>query len=79
MSDLALLFKADEKVSRWTAERNYASAKLDVELMNRNMRYLISQYEPLCYIGVDRNKLRIIFSYVNHGDLKRLKREIEEE
>ena len=77
MSDLSLLFKSQEKVSRWKAELNYASAQLNVELMKRNMRFLISQHEPLSLFDIDRDKLRVIFSYVSHGDKNRLRREME--
>lgn len=76
MSDLELLFKAEEKVNRWEAECNYASAQLDLALIRRNMRHLISQHEPLNSLGVDRDKLRAIFSYVEHGDIMRLEKEV---
>lgn len=76
MDDLALLFKAEERVLRWKAERNYATAELDIALIEKNMRYLISQYEPLNSLKIDREKLRGLFSYIKHGDLARLEREI---
>ena len=79
MSDLELLFKAEEKVARWIAEYNYASAQLTLAKARRNMRYLISQHEPLSSLGVDRDKLRIIFSYVEHGNTVRLKNEVKGE
>ena len=75
MSDLDLLLRAEEKVLRWRAEREYASAQLELEMMKKNMRYLISQHDPLHSIDVDRNKLRLIFDYILHGDEKRLIRE----
>lgn len=76
MSDLELLFKAEDKVTRWIAERNYASAQLDLATMRRNMRCLISQHEPLNSIDIDRDKLRIIFSYIEHGNATGLVNEI---
>ena len=75
MSDLELLFRAEEKVTRWIAERNYASSQLDLAMIRRNMRHLISQHGPLRSLDVDREKLRIIFSYLEHGNTARLKRE----
>ena len=76
MSDLELLFKAEAKVDRWRAERNYASSQLDLAMIRRNMRQLISQHEPLNSTGIDRDKLRVVFSYIEHGSVKRLETEI---
>ena len=78
MSDLELLFKAERTVDRWRAERNYASSQLDLAMMRRNMRLLISQYEPLHSIDINRGRLRVIFSYVEHGNVTRLKKEVED-
>lgn len=76
MSDLELLFKAEARVDRWRAEYNYASSQLDLSTTRRNMKHLISQYEPLNSIDIDRDKLRVVFSYVEHGNITRLKTEI---
>ena len=77
MSDLELLFKAEEEVAKWKAERNYTTARLEIATMRKNMRYLISQHEPLNSSDIDREKLRYIFSYIEHGSILRLRKEIE--
>ena len=78
MSDLSLLFKAEERVRHWKAEAENASARLDMALMERNMRYLISQHEPVASLNIDREKLRHILSYIEHGDVNRLIRDNKE-
>lgn len=78
MSALNLLFNAEDKVDRWSAEFNYASTKLNLARMNKNMAYLISQYEPINSLGIDRDIIQIIFSYITHGNIKRLERDIKE-
>jgi len=77
MSDLANLFRCEEETRRWYAEYNYSSAMLDIARISEHMSYLISQHEPLNRIGVDREKLRCLFSYLKHGDLHRLDNDIE--
>ena len=76
MSDLELLFKAMREVDKWMAERNYASSQLDLAMMRKNMRELISQHEPLHSVDIDRDKLRAVFSYLEHGNATRLENEV---
>jgi len=78
MSDLSNLFNAEEKERRWRAERESATARLELAMMRKNIMYLISQHEPVGSTGLNREMLRIVFRFVEHGDLKRLMREIEE-
>lgn len=55
MSDLANLFKAHDEVKRWSAERENASARLELARIKERMYELRSQHEPLNEItGGDR-------------------------
>ena len=39
---------------------------------------LLSRWEPLNSLGIDRKNLKILFDYLSHGDKKRLFRECEQ-
>ena len=78
MSDLSVLFDCEERVRRWRAEWENASARMELAKINENCARLISQYEPVDSLGIDREILRILLSYVRHGDLSRLDRDYEE-
>ena len=73
--DLQHLFYTEEEVRRWSAERENASARLQLAQMKKSMATLISQYEPVNSLNIDREKLRHILNYVQHGDMSRLLRE----
>ena len=79
MSDLQRLFTAQDHELRWMAERENATARLEIARVRKHAATLISQHEPLVSIGVDREKLRAIFEYLFHGSVERLKREIPNE
>ena len=78
MSDLCSLFMREETTRRWRAERENASARLELALIYEHIAYLISQHEPVASLGIDRNELRAILAYIHHGDINRLKREVVE-
>lgn len=78
MSDLSVLFMEDERVAKWKAEREAATANLQIARMNQACARLISQHEPVTSLGIDRERLRLVLNYVRHGDMDRLNREFEE-
>jgi len=78
MSNLSQLFDAEEKVRRWRAEFENASARLELATIRKNIKYLISQHEPVASTGLDRKQVERILGYVEHGDMKRFIREGEE-
>ena len=75
--NLINLFRAEEAVERWRAERENASARLKLAEMRKNIALLISRYEPVYSTGIDRKKLQHLLAFIEHGDLKRLAREQE--
>ena len=77
-NDLGMLFAADEEVRRWTAERENASARLELARTKASRSFLLSQYEPIHGLGIDREALRILLSFTAHHDKSRLQREVAE-
>ena len=75
--DLSRLMSAEAEVRRWRAESENSSARLELANMKRNMAHLLSQHEPLCGLDVDRDQLRVLFTFVCHNDKKRLERDIK--
>ena len=75
--DFNNFMRAEDEVLRWRAERENASARLELANMRRNMAMLISQHEPLCDLRIDRDQLRELFKFVCHNDKKRLEREVK--
>ena len=78
-SDLGHLFDSQSDVRRWVAERENASARLDLARTCEARAYLLSQHEPVASLGINRNVLRILLSYTAHHDRARLHRELNEE
>lgn len=78
MSDLLDLFRAQEKSARWKAEMENATARLELAQIEERCTYLISQAEPVNSLRLERADLRLVFRYIQHGNLDRLRREQEE-
>ena len=76
MSDLSVLFSAHEKVARWRAERENATARLEIALIEEHCAHLLSLHEPIASLGLDRERLRLALSYLRHGDLNRINLEL---
>jgi len=66
---------ADAK--RWEAERENASAQLELARMRECCALLVSQYDPVFTLGIDRVKLKVLLDFVQHHDTARLRRECE--
>lgn len=75
-NDLNALFEAEEAVRRWTAEWENASARMQLAKHHRNIRCLLSQADPFKKYGINREQMRAIFSYIGHGDMARLERDL---
>ena len=76
MSDLSRLFHNQDITRRWSAENDNASARLQLAQRDERMSYLISQHEPLAKMDLDREKLRLLFHYIKHGNMDRLERDL---
>jgi len=78
MNDLSILFSMEDKSARWAAEMENATARYELAKFDEHCAYLISQHEPIASLGLDREKLRVIFKYLKHRNLNRLNRDISE-
>jgi hypothetical protein len=68
-NDLATAFRERDNVTRWSAERDNATARLELAQLRERMALVLSQCEPVDIIGVDRDGLRIIIDYIRSGQL----------
>lgn len=76
--DLQVLFMAQEKTARRRAEWEGSEARMVLAQYEERMAHLLSQYDPVAALGIDRDRLRLLLSFVRHGDLRRLAREVSE-
>lgn len=76
MSDLQQLFTAQSELRRWRAERENASARVDLAKINEVCARLLSAHEPIASLGMNRDHLRALLAYIHHGDESRLDREL---
>ena len=77
INNLGMYFGICEDVKRWEAERENASARLELVKIKRCQEFLISQHEPVFSLGIDRTKLQVLLSFLGHRDTARLRRECE--
>ena len=77
MNDLSVLFQEQDRVARWKAEVENATARLQIARMNEHIALLISQHDPVASLGLDRERLRLALNYIRHGELSRLDLEYE--
>lgn len=75
-AELAQAFAASHEVSRWKAEGENASARLELARAKESRALLLSGREPVASLGVDRGALRILLSFTVHHDRARLQREV---
>jgi len=69
MSELNNLFYSKLEVERWNAERENASARLEIARIDRNMWFLLSQHEPVASLEIDRDLLKLIFAFIKNGQI----------
>lgn len=74
--DLAALFEAQSHVRRWQAECENAAARLELARRQEAAAVLLSQHEPVARLGIDRERLRVLLSFLVHTNKERLDREI---
>lgn len=77
MSDFNNYMSAQAETRRWIAERENASARLELAGIRERCAMLLSQHQPVQKMDLSREKLRLVFAFLNHGDVHRLDREID--
>ena len=78
MNEFGMYPSNTETVRRWAAEGENASARLTLARTQECCRLLISQYDPVHALGIDRDKLKVLLDFVQHHDPQRLRRACEE-
>jgi hypothetical protein len=76
--DLGRLFDSQSEVRRWSAERENATARLELARTSEARAYLLSQHEPVASLGLKREQLRVLLAFTAHHDKARLHRELKE-
>ena len=66
-----------DEVRRWESERENATARLELARIRECCKLLVSQHDPVHSLGIDRDALRILLEFVQHHDVKRLRRDCE--
>lgn len=66
-----------EAARRWTAEMENAEARRELAVTRECCALLVSQHDPVAALGIDRARLKVLLSFVQHHDPARLRRECE--
>lgn len=67
MSDLTNAFAHRNEQRRWIAERENATARLELAQIRERLALVLSQHEPVASLGLDRDALRKVIDYVRTG------------
>ena len=66
-----------DTVRRWMAECENADARLELARVRECCKLLVSQYDPVASLGIDRERLAVLLDFVQHHDTSRLRREAD--
>lgn len=75
-SDLQNIFSAQAEKRRWRAEGENAQARVQLATINEGCATLLSGHDPVASLGMNRDHLRCVLSYIRHGDVSRMNREL---
>lgn len=78
MNDFAKYMESQTEVRWRKAEWENSSARLDLARISERIAMLNSQHEPLNSLRLHRDDLRCVTSFLLHGDLNRLHRDVAE-
>ena len=77
MSPFGMYPSNTDAARRWQAERENAEARLELARTRECCKLLVSQYDPVFSLGIDRARLKVLLDFVQHHDPERLRRECE--
>lgn len=77
MNEFGMYPSNNDAVKRWMAERENATARMELAWTQECCRLLILQHDPVASLGIDRKALKVLLDFVQHHDPARLRREIE--
>ena len=69
MSDFSAYMSRKEVTAKFRAERDGATARLELALMHERCAEVMSQHEPLNTLGLDREAVRRLLCFLNSGRL----------
>lgn len=75
MNEFGMYPSNDVSVQRWNAERENATARMELERIRACCQLIISQHDPVASLGLDRDRLAVVLNFVRHGDTARLRRD----
>lgn len=65
--DLLTAFRERDAITRWKAECENASARLELARIRERLALILSQSEPVDSLGLDREALRAVIDYIRTG------------
>ncbi len=65
--DLTTMWRHQAEQKRWSAERENASARLELAQIKELLAEMLSQHEPVASLELDREALRVVIDYVRTG------------
>lgn len=77
MNEFGMYPSNTDAAKRWMAERENADAQLQLARIRECCKLLVSQYDPVFSLGIDREYLKVLLDFVLHHDTARLRRECE--
>jgi len=77
MNEFGMYPSNNDTARRWIAELENATARLELARTRECCALLVSQYDPVFSLGIDRAKLKVLLDFVQHHDPARLRRECE--
>lgn len=75
MNEFGMYPSNTDAAKRWKAEGENAAARLELALTRECCKLLLSQYDPVHALGIDRDRLKPLLDFVLHHDTTRLRRE----
>jgi hypothetical protein len=77
MNEFGMYPSNNDTVRRWMAEKENAEARLQLAKTRECCNLLVSQYDPVCSLGIDRKALKVLLDFIQHHDPARLRRECD--
>lgn len=77
MNEFGMYPSNNDTVKRWMAEKENADARLALARTRECCALLLSQYDPVFSLDIDRARLKVLLDFVQHHDPARLRREAE--
>lgn len=78
MNEFGMYPSNSDAARRWAAECENAGAQRELALTRECCKLLVSQYDPVHSLGIDRAALKVLLDFVQHHDPQRLRRECEQ-